>query len=232
MFNVMRSSALAEPEIENDTTGFNVILYHRSLYDPNVKLWLSGFDPFKLTESQLAIIALGYAGKEFSTQDIIDRLGIVDIDQLQQAITPLRKHGLLERTNTHAQAYRYAEAHRIPKREVPSYRVVEPSSARPMGTQGDGETELEDTQPSHRLFIANIAYHLTKNGVVTWLSSVCDVQGFELPSGAEYGASNRGFAFATVLYDGDTTSLVEKLDGAMLAGRRVHVKPHRDIGTA
>jgi hypothetical protein len=35
---MMRSSVLAEPEIESDTTGFNVTLYHKSLYDPTVKL--------------------------------------------------------------------------------------------------------------------------------------------------------------------------------------------------
>jgi ATP-dependent DNA helicase RecG len=98
IFSVMKSNALAEPEIENDTTGFSVTLNNKSLYDANVRLWLSGFDQHELSQNSLAVLALGYGGKEFSTQDIIDRLGIVDIDQVQQTVTPLRRYGLLERT--------------------------------------------------------------------------------------------------------------------------------------
>lgn len=52
IYNVMRSSALAEPDRENETTGFGVTLYHKSLYDPKVKLWLTTFDQYKLTENQ------------------------------------------------------------------------------------------------------------------------------------------------------------------------------------
>lgn len=232
MFNVMRSSALAEPAIESDTTGFNVTLYHKSLYDPTVKLWLTTFDPYKLTENQLAIMALGYGNKEFSTQDIIDRLGIVDIDQLQQTITPLRKLGLLERTKTHVKAYRHAEAHRIPKREVPTYRVIPPAEARPATVAELNEPAVEDRQHLHRLFIANIPYEVTKADLITWLSPICDVRGLDLPSGSDYGSVNRGFAFASAAYDGRTEELVKKLDGTPIRERRVHVKPGRDVGPA
>lgn len=233
MFNVMRSSALAEPEIESETTGFNVTLYHKSLYDPNVKLWLTTFDPHKLTENQLAIIALGYGGKEFSTQDIIDRLGIIDIDQLQQTITPLRKLGLLERTKTHAQAYKHAERHRIPKREVPTYRVIEPAEAKPAPGVPDADVRIEESARLHRLFIANIPYSLSKSDVVSWLSTFCDVRGVDLPSGMlQYGSANRGFVFATVAYSGDTEALVSRLDGTIVQGRRLHVARTREPGTA
>jgi ATP-dependent DNA helicase RecG len=230
IFNVMRSSALAEPLIESSTTGFNVTLYHKSLYDPNVKLWLTTFDPYKLTENQLAIIALGYGGKEFSTQDIIDRLGIVDIDQLQQNITPLRHAGLIERTKNDAQAYKYAELHRIPKREVPTYRVLEPAAAKQVIPPSPAETLIEVQAPLHRIFIANVPYELSKADLVAWLSEHGDVRGLDLPSGALYGSSNRGFAFATIAHSGTIEEILKKLDGTNLQGRRVHVSSYREPG--
>ncbi|MEL6408533.1 MAG: ATP-binding protein, partial [Chloroflexota bacterium] len=61
IYDVMRSSSLAEPHLSNDTTGFTVTLYHKSMYDPRVRLWLSEFEEnYKLTENQKAILALGF----------------------------------------------------------------------------------------------------------------------------------------------------------------------------
>jgi ATP-dependent DNA helicase RecG len=231
IFNVMRSSALAEPEIDSDTSGFNVTLYHKSLYDPSVKLWLTTFDRHKLTENQTAVLALGYGGKEFSTQDVIDRLGIIDIDQLQETITPLRKLGLLQRTKTHAMAYKYAEKHRVPKREVPTYRVLEATAANPEPPVSEIDAQIEEVTTLHKLFIANIPYEMTKADVVAFLSPLCDVRSVSLPSGKLwYNSPSRGFAFATVDYAGSTDSLVSKLDGTSLHGRRLHVSRYRDPG--
>ncbi|MFI7547835.1 hypothetical protein [Actinoplanes sp. NPDC049599] len=42
-----------------------------------------------LDESQRAVLALGYGGRDFSTQDVIDRLGLVDIDLVREVLTPL-----------------------------------------------------------------------------------------------------------------------------------------------
>lgn len=232
IFNVMRSSALAEPELESDTTGFNVTLYHKSLYDPSVKLWLTTFDRYKLTENQVAVLALGYGGKEFSTQDIIDRLGIVDIDQLQETITPLRKVGLLERTKNQLQAYRYAEQHRVPKREVPTYRVLEPSIA-PGQAVSDDEAQIEEVTPLHKLYIGNVDYNTTKHDLVAFLSPVCDVRELQMPLGLPpVNLPNRGFAFATVGCAASTEALVSMLDGKLLQGRRVRVSRYRDPGAA
>lgn len=222
IFDVMRSSALSEPDIQSDTGGFAVTLYHRSLYDPNVKLWLSTFEQYKLTEAQRAILALGYGGKEFSTQDIIDRLGIVDIDELQKTITPLRQDELIERTRTHQQAYQYAKQHRLPKREVPTYRVIAPSQV-PRSEASEAD-EAEQLPNEHELFLCNLPYQASKEDILDWLSQECGVNGLELPDGRAYGSANRGFAFATVDYAGATAEVVAALDGRQLKGRPIHVK--------
>src|SRR5262249_9794757 len=125
IFDVMRSNALAEPGLESDETSFRVTLYSKSMYDANVELWLSNFEGFGLSEQQRAVVALGYGGQQFSTQDVIDRLGIVDIDELRKVLSPLRAQGLVERTVSHKVALFQARKAKIPKREIPSYRIDE-----------------------------------------------------------------------------------------------------------
>lgn len=136
-------------------------------------------------------------------------------------------------TKTHAQAYKHAERHRIPKREVPTYRVIEPAEAKPAPGVPDADVRIEESARLHRLFIANIPYSLSKSDVVSWLSTFCDVRGVDLPPGMlQYGSANRGFVFATVAYSGDTEALVSRLDGTIVQGRRLHVARTREPGTA
>jgi hypothetical protein len=175
-------------------------------------------------------LALGYGGKEFSTQDIIDRLGIVDIDQVQQTVTPLRRYGLLERSKTHAQAYKYAEQHRIPKRAVPTYRVIDPATRKQGPPPDDVEVIIEEPARIHKIYISNLPYHLTSHELVSWLTPVCDVRGLQIPRSAQQRSSNRGYAFATVAYPGEINELLAMLDGWSTNGRRVHVAPHRELG--
>jgi hypothetical protein len=47
---------------------------------------------------------------------------------------------------------------------------------------------------------------------------------FKSPPGLFYGNKNRGFAFATVGYDGTIEALIAKLDGLRLLGRSMVVR--------
>jgi ATP-dependent DNA helicase RecG len=250
IYDVMRSNALAEPDLESDTSGFSVTLYSKSLYDPKVKLWLTNFERFKLTENQVAVLALGYGGKEFSTQDIIDRLGIVDLDQVREIVTPLRQWELIERTKNHAQAMLYSKKRRMPKREVPTYRVIEqsttcagadgirirmPSSKAASvradvaelelsDAQSDLESELKTPPAETRLFIGNLDYSLTKDDLMEFLGPHSDVLQLRVPSGDRYGSHNRGYAFAVVVANTGPEDLVRTLDSQKLGSRPVHVQ--------
>lgn len=247
IFNVMRSNALAEPLLESDTTGFTVTLYHKSLYDPNVKLWLSNFERHKLTESQVAVLALGYGGKEFSTQDIIDRLGIVNVDQVREILTPLRSLGLVERTRNSSQSNSYSRRMRIPKREVPTFRVVasdkavapapppspRTSEVRPRPERAairqranvpsvEPEADRMRESPEIELFVGNLNYNTTKQELVAFLRKHCDVVQAHIPSG--HSTPNKGYAFVTIGYQGQVVEIVQKLDQQRLSGRTIHVR--------
>jgi ATP-dependent DNA helicase RecG len=228
IFDVMRSSALAEPELESSTVGFLVTLYHRSLYDPNVKLWLSNFDQHKLPENQLAVLALGYGGKEFSTQDIIDRLGIINIDQIREILTPLRKLHLIEKTKDDHEAIKYSKKMRVPKREVPRFKVLQgalvQAPKKPLPSPTTEDTTNEDFT-GHEIFIANLSFSTSREDIFEFLKQFGETQSLDIPKSLFKGAHNKGYAFAIITSTEPLDSIISKIDGQEINGRKISARP-------
>jgi|GEM_PF-267452 ATP-dependent DNA helicase RecG len=254
IYDVMRSSSLAEPAFQNDTTGFTVMLYSKSLYDPSIKLWLSNYEAHKLPENHTAVLALGFGGKRFSTQDVVDRLGIVDTDEVREILTPLVNRGLIRRVMPHVKANNEARRLRIPKREVKVWEVVIPvpspfaatgtsmfqkprhkvSPALPPASTERAEAAKADTtvvedvpsKSTHHIYLGNLHYSAEREDITEFLSIHCEVISLQILPGVRYGNKNRGFAFATVGYEGVIEGLIAKLDGLPLMGRSVVVRRH------
>ncbi len=176
IFNVMRSSGLAEPELRNGSDNFTVALYNKSLYEPDVSLWLSSFDAAHLSEAQRAVMALGYNGREFSAQDAIDTLGIVDVGQLQDILTPLRNAGLIERTKDRSKVRAEARRRGVATRKVKSYRVRQDASA-------SAPREDEEPRGAHYLFLGNLPLAASEAEIVAVLSGFGEVLSVTLPPG-------------------------------------------------
>lgn len=227
IYDVMRSNALAEPELASGNDNFTVTLYHRSLYDPKVKLWLSMFDKFRLTENQTAVLALGFEGKEFSTQDIIDRLGIVDTDQVREILSPLRSIGIVIRTKTTQNAYNFAKNNKVPKRSVPIYKVDQNLAKEDTHEEAKTEEIEDEFQPTNEinLFIGGLDYSLKKEQLVAAINEHFDVLNIHMPTGIEFGSSNKGFAFTDIDAKGNSVDLVlQKLNQIRINGRKLSVK--------
>lgn len=228
IYDVMRSNALAEPDIQSNNDDFTVTLFHKSLYDPRVKLWLSLFDDFKLTETQTAVMALGFEGKEFSTQDIIDRLGIVDTDQVREILTPLRHRGLVIRTKNDATAMSISKSKKIPKRSVPMFKVLEnPGSISPNTDKAPKLERSEIVKPETcevRLMLTNINYDATVEEVCSALEEKFNVLTIKLPPGTTTGR-NRGIAYVTVEAKiGSENAVIEQLQSIIIGRRKISVR--------
>lgn len=228
IFDVMRSSSLAEPEFQSDDNNFSVTLFHRSMYDPKVKLWLSQFEEYKLTEAQTAVLALGCEGKEFSTQDIIERLGLVDTDKVREIITPLRQLHLVENTLTDNQAYSFSKKNRVPKRSVPRWKVIIPGGmVAPSTVAANDEIGRIEHEPIAQLdlFVGGLSYDTSKEDVVQAIS--CDditVESIDMPSGKVFGSKNKGYCFVTTTSKLSTEDVVSRLDKIEIQGRRATVR--------
>jgi ATP-dependent DNA helicase RecG len=230
IFDVMRSNALAEPDIQSNNDDFIVTLYHRSLYDPRVKLWLSLFEEFKLSENQAAVLALGFEGREFSTQDIIDRLGIVDTDQVREILTPLRNLGLVVRTKNDAKAISIAKARKIPKRAIPMFKVVgKPSEANSKGEPaGDAGVAANGIANEAKLHLSNINFNATLEDIVAALEEDCTVLSVTLLPNLRNPSRNRGYADVVVQpSSGNLDELIARLQNLKLGGRILSVRLSR-----
>ncbi len=243
IYDVMRSSSLAEPAFQNNTTGFTVTLYSKSLYDPAIKLWLSNYESHKLPENQTAVIALGFGGKRFSTQDVVDRLGIVDTDEVREILTPLVSRDLIRRVLSHVQANNEARRLRMPKREVKVWEVVTPVTYPNAPSERDALNQTRKLAPpnsprhvpptsavtstvedvplacSHQIYLGNIHYSANRENLIDLLSNHGEVISLQVPAGLSPGNNNRGFAFAIIGYEGTIEVLISKLDGLSLLGR-------------
>jgi ATP-dependent DNA helicase RecG len=236
IYEVMQSNALAEPILESDTTGFTVALSNRSLYPDDVRLWLTNFDQHKLSEAQRGVLALGYGGREFSTQDIIDRLGIVDTDKVREVTAPLRNLGLIERTAHHMRLFKEAARRRVPKREVPSYRVSEAAMTasaaasppahpdRASRRETDAAADAEELPArEEEVYLGNLPFSATKGDVVAYLGRHgYEALGVDLPRPNFPGRANRGFAFVRLAVgDRSLFDVLAQLDGTDFDGRPV-----------
>jgi ATP-dependent DNA helicase RecG len=227
IYDVMRSNALAEPDIQSNDDNFTVTLFHRSLYDPRVKLWLSLFEEFKLSENQTAVLALGFEGKEFSTQDIIDRLGIVDTDQVREILTPLRQLKLVIRTKNDTKAMSISKARKIPKRSVPMFKVTaKPADASTMVDEAAIDEVETTASPSveAQLYFNNLNFNSTVESICGVLEEKYNVLSVDVPESTTPGR-NRGFAFVTIeSAKSSGRALVKELQGVEIDGRKVNVR--------
>lgn len=218
IFTVMRSNALAQPELASDSNGFTVTLFNKSLYDPDVNLWLSNFDDFPLTEPQRAVMALGYGGREFSAQDAIDTLGIVDVGQLQEVLTPLRTAGLIERTKDRNKVHNESRMKGVPTRKVKSFRVA--------AQRVRERTEDISVGQTHSLFLGNLPLAAGEQELTGLLNQHGTVLSVHIPPGLK-GDRNRGYAFATLETASGLDDLLAALDQLLFYGRKLRVGPDR-----
>ena len=228
IFDLMKSSALAEPELKDEVNQFVVSLRNTSLYEPRVKLWLSMFEKFALNEDQVAVLSLGFDGARFSTQDIINRLGLLDVDKVRATITPLRSKGILKRANLPPKKG-------VPKRELPIYSVVsaaELDQVIPSTKSASDRIRPEGSKKRHvhKIFIANLDTSVTREEVIALLTTKCEVLSCRLPAPLHAAAVNRGFAFAEVSSEFDRNVLFAAFGGVMLRGKPISIRQDRPLG--
>ena len=70
------------------------------MYSKEETLWLEQYDSLDLSAEEKATILIGRRGDLITPNDIIRRLGIVDIEHYRQVVHSLQTKGVLETTIT------------------------------------------------------------------------------------------------------------------------------------
>jgi ATP-dependent DNA helicase RecG len=113
IFELMKSNELAPPEILNNGSSFSLTLHHRAMYSKVEEMWLEQFSVHKLTAEHKAILLLGRSGDLISTQNIIDRVGIVDVEHYRQLSEYLQRRGLLRSEMNNRDALRVSKSKKL-----------------------------------------------------------------------------------------------------------------------
>jgi ATP-dependent DNA helicase RecG len=95
MYQLMKANDLVDPELSTNFESFVVTLKNRSVFSEEAQRWIDGFEKFNLSREEKKVVLLGHDGRVFSPQNVIDSLGIVDIDYYRQLLEGLQLKGIL-----------------------------------------------------------------------------------------------------------------------------------------
>jgi ATP-dependent DNA helicase RecG len=221
MFDVMSQSDLAAPEIRSTGSEFSITLHHKSIYPPEVKIWVDSFDEFQLTRDEQAVVRLGYDGHVISPLEIWRAVGIVDTDYYRQLLESLRQKGILTRKVDAYTAFQVSKQRRISKKAVPQFVVLSAKEARrPIVT-----TETTDTSDYTKVFVANIPSDATESELVEALSELGTVADASIPQNRETGRP-RGFAFVEFEHSVEADRAIHVSGQIVLRGRKLYIQKY------
>ena len=191
IFELMISNELAPPEIKTQENTFILEMHHKTIYSTEEQLWLSNFEIYKLLNEEKSIVILGRGGALISTQDIIDRVGIIDIEHYRKLVYSLQKHGILLSEVSKSNAKRIADKKRIGIRSVPRFKIVIPdplaallSSKVANATESNSEHQSE----SFELYVGKISTSTKKSDVFNEFGKFGEIENLFLHS-------RKGYAF-------------------------------------
>lgn len=95
MYQLMKANDLVDPELSTNFESFVVTLKNRSVFSEEAQRWIDGFEKFNLSREEKKVVLLGHDGRVFSPQNVIDSLGIVDIDYYRELLEGLQLKGIL-----------------------------------------------------------------------------------------------------------------------------------------
>jgi ATP-dependent DNA helicase RecG len=120
---LMLSNELSPPEICSDDSTFRLSLHHRPMYSKDEVLWLSQYEDVFLSVEEKAIVLIGRRGDLIAPNDVIRRLGIVNIEHYRQLIESLQKKGLLVTTKTKSQVKAAQKREGVAARDVRRFKI-------------------------------------------------------------------------------------------------------------
>lgn len=195
IFELMKSNELAPPEIRSLNNSFHLDMHHRTIYSKDEVLWLSHFDKYNLSSQQKSIVLLGRDGNLISPQNIIDRVGIIDIEHYRQLLQSLQKIGIIQSAVSKEKAKIHAIKRKIGIRSIARFRVntnpediaTTTSTAKTSVQRTETIAEKEDLPPeSFEIHVSNVPYRARRKSFYDALSVFGEIQSVELKNGRGY----------------------------------------------
>lgn len=223
IFEIMKSSELAPPEVADDPHSFKLSLHHRAIYTKEEGLWLEQYEQFLLSPEEKSIVLMGRKGDLISPNDIIRRLGIVDTEHYRQIVHSLQTKGVLESAIPKSKAQNTAKHKGIGMRDVARFKIRiardAAQSRRPLNLIGSKLQVKSSDVEENTLYFGNIAPGLTVEEISRAVMAFGQPQNVAIP---KYRGKERGYAFVQF----DSKIICEKVLAAeiKIANRIINVQ--------
>lgn len=195
IFELMKSSELAPPEIVNEASAFTLILHHRPMYNRDEALWLEQYDSVELSSEEKAVILMGRRGDLIAPNDIIRRLGIVDTEHYRLIVHSLQTKGILETAIPKAKVQQAARQKGVGARDIPRFKVRSAKDAfAKRSTPKTRENISVDVNidDARALYIGNIDSNTNEQNIV---AAFRDFGSIEVAVVPKLNGFSRGYAF-------------------------------------
>lgn len=232
IFELMRNSELAQPEISDEGGTFGLTLHHRPMYTKEESLWLDQYENLRLSSEEKSVILMGRRGDLISPNDIIRRLGIVDTEHYRQVVHSLQIKSVLESSIPKVAAKNQARRKGVGIRDIPRFRVTNakdtPSRREPVArdrtiTPVNRKPVVETIEPflgdNKALFVGNIPPNTNERDIISAFKELGAPAAIVIP---RLGQLSRGYAF--VEFD-DADVVARALNAELtLGGRRLVIR--------
>lgn len=188
----MKSNELAPPEIKSVDNSFQLDMHHRTIYTKDEILWLSHFDKVELSTQEKSIVLLGRGGELISPQNIIDRAGIIDIEQYRQLLVSLKKKNLINTEVSKQSAKRISRKDQIGIRDVPRFMIVTDQNSAPSEIKTNSKPQrtadsAEEKQGYYEVFVGNLPKKIDRKKVYEAFAQFGDIERVYVKPGTGYG---------------------------------------------
>lgn len=241
IFEVMRHSEMAEPEISSTEGTFSLRLLNKAMYSRDELLFIEGYKDFDLTAEEKSVVLMGRRGELISANDIWTRIGIVDTEHYRQLVESLQRKKILGTEIERAKSYALAKKRGVSRRSIPRYKIVLPDEFKSVAPSTDrhiiadasnryAEPALASTGkttiPAVRLnknsglYLSNIPPNTTERDISIALSSFAPLEDIYIPQGN--GGLTRGYAFVTCSSEESAAQVLSS--DVRIGNRKISVK--------
>ena len=223
IFEVMKSFELAPPEITSTSNSFVLTLHHRPVYTKEESIWLEQYNTLELSMDEKAVSLLGRRGDLIAPNDIIRRLGIVDIEHYRQVVYSLQTKGILETSLTKTAVSSIARKKGVGRRDVGRFKIKPGKDSRPKGSIPRkplaATKENYNLNTAHSLYVGNIPPNTNKRDLIDAFSNFGQPETVSIPKN---NGLSRGYAFIEF----ERAEIVQRALRAeiVLGGRKLVIK--------
>lgn len=213
IFEVMRHSEMAEPELVSGVGNFQLTLLNKAMYNRDELFFLDGYKDYNLSSEEKSVVLMGRRGELISANDIWARLGIVDTEHYRQLVEALQRKKILGTEVERARSYALAKKNGVSRRSIARYKIVLPDQINAIKTQVNTSKPpkikavtaqavtpipikaVKGRDSDRDIFLSNIPPNTTERDVALALVDFAPLEDIKIPRG--HGGLSRGYAFVT-----------------------------------